>query len=329
MRDTRKIAAIIGENGFVENYLVERLVKKGFVVRLATSSPEHVKNQKIFGAVGQVVSLFYSVDQENTLVRAIEGATVVINLIDAPLGKRITQLEKLNVTTAKTIARICAAAGVEKLLHFSALGADLQSPSPYLVSKKKGEEVVQAVNPSAIIVRSGIPFGPEDQFLNKIAMMATYFPIMPVYHVNTRLQPVYVGDVADAVMKIIDLATVSGTVFELAGPDVYTNRKLVVDLIQWLHRKNDISGLFPGFIRFMAFFLQFMPGSIMTLRLINSMRYDSVAVKGKEVKGLQDLGIVPTSIKMMAPVYLYCYRPACDFKVLEKLQKQAGDQIIS
>lgn len=322
MIKTRKIATIIGSKDCLNNYLVERLVQQGFVVRLAVTLPSYTKNQKIYGHVGQVVPLFCSIDQENTIARAVEGASVVINLTEAFLGAKKATLEKMNVKAAQTIARISAAAGVKKLLHFSALGADLQSSSPYLVSKKKGEEEVLKVYPSAVIIRSGIVFAPEDQFLNKLALMATYFPIMPVYKVNTRLQPVYAGDIVDAVVKIIQSDEISGEIFDLAGPDIYTNRALITKLIKWLHRKNDISGLFSSLIYGMAFILQFMPGALMTTHLMNMMKYDSIA--RKDAKGLYFLGIIPTSMKMMAPVYLYCYRPACDFIELQKLQKQAG-----
>lgn len=319
MSDTRKIATIIGGDGFLSGYLVERLVKKGFVVRLAVDMPAYTKDQKLYGKVGQVIPLYCSIDQENTVARAVEGAHLVINLTEAYLGKSKAKLEKFNVGASKIIARICAAAGVKKLLHFSSLGSNLQSSSPYLISKKQGEEEILKAYPSAIIVRMGVLFGPEDQFLNKIALMATFLPILPIYNVNTKLQPVYVGDVADATIRIVESDSITGDIFELAGPTVYTNRNLVTKIVEILHRNNDITGLFPGFIRCMAFILQFMPGSLMTSHLINMMKYDSVADKNN--KSLQSLGLVPTSIEMIAPCYLYAYRPACDFVELRKLQK--------
>lgn len=317
----RKIATIIGGNGLIENYLVERLVKQGYVIRLAVPFPAHTREQKIFGNVGQVTPLFCSFDQENTIVRSIEGASVVINLAEAFVGKSKGNLEKINVKIAEKIAKIASAAGVKNLLHFSALGADSTSPSSYLVSKKKGEETVLKTYPSSTIVRVGISFGPEDQFLNKLGFLSTFFPIMPVYNVNTRLQPVYAGDIADAVIKIVESEENHGEIYELAGPEILTNRELISKVLKIVHRKNDVSGLCPGFIKLMAYFLEYMPGSLMTARLVNLMKYDSVA--SHKGKNFESLGIVPSSIEMIAPAYLYCYRPACDFEELKKLQKEA------
>lgn len=314
----RKIATIIGGNGFIENYLVERLVKQDYVVRLAVPFPAHTRDQKILGNVGQVVPLYCSFDQENTIVRSIEGASVVINLAEAEAGKSKGKLEKVNIKIAEKIAQIASAAGVQNLLHFSALGVDHNSSSAYLASKKQGEAAVIKIFPSATIVRIGVCFAPEDQFLNKLGLMTTFLPIMPVYNVNTRLQPVYAGDVADAVIKIIDSDKSYGEVYELGGPEILTNRSLVSKIVKITHRNNDISGLFPSLITMMAYILEYMPGSLMTSTLINMMKYDSVS--SNKVKNFETLGMIPSSIEMIAPAYLYCYRPACDFIELKKLQ---------
>ncbi len=316
----RKIATIIGGNNFIENYLVERLVKQDYIVRLATPFPAHTRDQKIFGSVGQVVPLYCSYYQENTFVRAIEGAELVINLAEAEIGKGNAKLEKINVKIVEKIAKLCSAAGVQKIIHFSALGADLHSSSSFLINKKKGEEVLLKVYPSAKIVRIGVCFGPEDQFLNKLGLIASYLPVIPVYQVNTRLQPVYVGDIADAVIKIVNMKSFDHAIYDLAGPEILSNRELIKKIVKIVHRHNDISGLLPSLVKLMALFLQFMPGSLMTTRLLNMMKYDSIA--DKKQKGFSDLGIVPKSIEMIAPSYLYCFRPACDFFELKKLQKE-------
>ncbi|MDI2090460.1 complex I NDUFA9 subunit family protein [Commensalibacter oyaizuii] len=319
MSDIRKVATIIGDNGFVENYIVERLVKAGYVVRVAVPQPALVNNIRPFGNVGQITPLYCSVEQENTIIRAVEGATVVINCAEASFGQNKTKLDRKNVKAAQIIAQLCATAGVETLIHRSALGADMNSSSPYLVSKKQGEEVVLKAFPAATILRPSVVFGPEDQFLNKLSLMAGYFPVFPVYKVNTRLQPVYVGDVADAVMQVIKNQDCRGKVYDLAGPQTFTNRELVNYLLRYLHRNNDASGLSPILIRLMAFGLQFMPGSLMTPELLNMMEYDSV-LDGKQ-NGLTELGIVPISIETMAPVFLYCYRSSEDLTELKALQQ--------
>ncbi|CAI3924981.1 Uncharacterized conserved protein YbjT [Commensalibacter communis] len=318
MSDTRKVATVIGNNKFVEGYIVERLVKAGYVVRVAVPQPALVNVIRPFGNVGQITPLYCSVNKEDTLIRAIEGAEVVINVSELAFGKNKSKLELHNVQAAQTIARISAAAGVKRLIHFSALGAELNSRSAYLVSKKRGEDAVLQAFPSAVVLRTGIVFGPEDQFLNKLALIASYFPIMPAYNANTKLQPVYAGDVADAVMKAVQQVECDGKIYEIAGAEIYTNRELMSWLVGWLRTGNDVSGLSPALIRLMAFTLQFMPGAIMTPALLNMMEYDSVSSQNEN--GLLALGIVPTPIEMIAPIYLYCYRSINDFTELKRLQ---------
>lgn len=320
MSDKRKVATVIGNNNFVEGYVVERLVKAGYIVRVAVPKPSLVNILRPFGNVGHITPLYCSVNKENTVIRAIEGADVVVNLSDLAFSKNKSKLELYNVQAAQNIARLCAAAGVKRFIHFSALGAELNSHSVYLASKKKGEEAVLQVCPSAVILRTSIIFGPEDQFLSKLANIASYFPIMPAYNVNTKLQPVYAGDVADAVVKTVQQPECAGKIYELAGSDVYTNRELMQWLVTWLRRNNDVSGLSSVIIRLMAFTLQFMPGAVMTPALLNMMEYDSVL--SQQENGLLTLGIVPKPLELIAPVYLYCYRSINDYTELKRLQRR-------
>ncbi|EUK18571.1 complex I NDUFA9 subunit family protein [Commensalibacter papalotli (ex Servin-Garciduenas et al. 2014)] len=320
MSDKRKVATVIGNNKFVEGYVVERLVKAGYIVRVAVPKPSLVNTIRPFGNVGHITPLYCSVIEENTVIRAIEGADIVVNLSELAFGKNKSKLELYNVQAAQNIARICAAAGVKKFIHFSALGASSNSRSAYLASKKKSEDVVLQVCPSAVILRTSIIFGPEDEFLNKLGNMASYFPVMPAYKVNTKLQPVYVGDVADAVMKVVQQSESAGKIYELAGPESYTNRELINWLVSWLRTDNNVSGLSLVLIRLMAFTLQFMPGAIMTPALLNMMEYDSVL--SQKENGLLALGIVPKPLELIAPVYLYCYRSINDFTELKRLQRR-------
>lgn len=320
MSDTRKVAAVIGNNKFVEGYVVERLVKAGYIVRVAVPQPALVNTIRPFGNVGHITPLYCSVNKENTVIRAIEGADIVVNLSNLAFGKNKSKLELYNVQAAQNIARICAAAGVKTFIHFSALGAALNSRSAYLASMKRGEDAVMAACPSAVILRTSVIFGPEDQFLNKWANIASYLPILPAYKVNTKIQPVYVGDIADAVIKVVQEPETAGKLYELAGSEVFTNRELMRWLVSWLRRNNDVSGLNTTFIRLMAFILQFMPGAIMTPALLNMIEYDSLLNQNEN--GLLALGIVPKPLELIAPVYLYCYRSINDFTELKCLQRR-------
>ena len=200
---TRSVATVFGGSGFIGRYVVKRLAHKGFVVRVAVRDPEAALFLKTSGAVGQIVPLFASVENEATVHRAVDGAGLVVNLVGILAEGRKGDFQRVHAEGAGRVARLAAAAGVERLVHVSAIGADPGSPSAYGTSKAAGEQAVHAAFPDATILRPSIVFGPEDQFFNRFAALARLSPVMPVISGATRLQPVYVGDVADATMAAL------------------------------------------------------------------------------------------------------------------------------
>lgn len=317
MGEIRKIATVIGMNSFVEDYLIERLAKENYSIRFAVPQPSKIKRQKIFGKVGQITPLFLSPSKERTIVRAIEGAELVINLFEANRSDTYNLMHEKNVNFVKQLAKLCSASGVRKVFHFSVLGASENSKSTYLSSKFEGEQNVIKEFENAFILRPSIIFGPGDSFLNKLCQIISYLPVVPVYNVNTRLQPVYAGDIADAVCQLSKKSKLNTQILNLAGSETYTNRELVTLLIHWLHRSNNISGLTPTFIRLMSYFLQYMPGKLISPELLNMMEYDSCLDNLKN--DLIQLGIVPKSLNLIIPTYLTCYRPDNDLKNMKKL----------
>src|ERR1700757_1391127 len=194
---TRRVATVFGGSGFIGRYVVKRLAQQGYVVRVAVRDPEAALFLKPMGAVGQVVPLFASVMNEGTVHRAIDGADVVVNLVGALAESRNASFQALHTEGPKPIARLPAAAGVVRLVHISAIGADPASPSRYGATKGAAEQAVRAAFPQATILRPSLVFGTEDQFFNRFAAMARLLPFMPVISGQTRMQPVYVGDVAE------------------------------------------------------------------------------------------------------------------------------------
>lgn len=312
MSKIRNVATVFGGTGFVGRYIVSRLLKQGYVVRVSVPSPALTVSLRTMGDVGQMVPLYSSVTKEETVARAVEGAEIVVNASRKQFSHKKPELNRLNVDGAGRVARLCAAAGVKKLIHLSTVGADENSNSLFLQSRKIGENEVRKFFPAATIIRHTIPFGIDDHFLNVLARQIKALSIMLVYKSNVRLQPVYVGDIADAVIRIINLADTNGHSYEIAGPEVYTNHELISWMIKWLHQ-NTIPCAFPaGLMTIMAKILQNLPGSFMNASLLNMMNNDCVLNNG--VNDFDNLGIKPMSIGMLAPEFLFAYRPANDFE---------------
>jgi uncharacterized protein YbjT (DUF2867 family) len=304
---TRSVATVFGGSGFIGRYIVKRLAQKGFVVRVATRDPESSRFLMTAGAVGQVVPLFASVENAATVRRAVEDASVVVNLVGILAETSRGAFDRVHAEGAGLVARTAAAAGTTHLLHMSAIGADPASPGRYGASKAAGEQAVHAGFPSAVIFRPSIVFGPEDAFFNRFAAMARLSPLMPVISGETRMQPVYVGDVADAAMAALGRADAAGALYELGGPRVWTFRELLTYVLQQTGRHRVMVNVPPSLARLQASLLEFMPGQPLTRDQLLMLSRDNVVAP--DVPGLADLGIVPTPVELVVPLYLQRFRP--------------------
>jgi uncharacterized protein YbjT (DUF2867 family) len=304
---TRSVATVFGGSGFIGRYVVKRLAARGYVVRVAVRDPEAALFLKTMGAVGQVVPLYASVANEATVARAVEGAALVVSLAGILAERRRGDFERVQHQGAAHIARHAAAAGVARLVHVSAIGADPASPSGYASSKGKGEQAVRDSYPTATILRPSVVFGPEDAFFNRFAGMAQILPFMPVISGETRFQPVYVGDVADAVMAALARPEAASAVFELGGPRVWSFRELLSYILAETHRRRRLVTIPMGLARVQAAVLEKLPGQMLTRDQLLLLARDNVA--SPELPGLVELGIVPTSVELVVPRYLRRFRP--------------------
>lgn len=304
---TRSVATVFGGSGFIGRYIVKRLAHKGFVVRVAVRDPEAALFLKTAGAVGQIVPLFASVENEATVRRATEGASIVINLVGILAEARAGEFDRVHAEGAGRVARLAAASGVTHLLHMSAIGADPASPSHYGTSKAAGEQAVRAAFPRATIFRPSIVFGPEDRFFNRFAAIARLSPLMPAISGETKLQPVYVGDVADAVMAALGRSDAAGTTYALGGPRVWTFRELLEYVLQQTGRNRRLIDVPMGLARLQARLLEFVPGKPLTRDQLLMLSRDNVA--SGDLPGLTDLGVVPTPVELVVPTYLQRFRP--------------------
>jgi NADH dehydrogenase len=304
---TRRVATVFGGSGFIGRYVVKRLAQLGYIVRVPSRYPEGALFLKPMGAVGQVVPLYASVTIEGTVQRAVEGADVVINLIGVLAESRKASFQAIHTEGSERIARLSAAAGVERLVQISAIGADPGSTSRYGSTKGKAEQAVLAAFPGAIILRPSLVFGMEDKFFNRFAEIARLAPFMPVISGGTKMQPVFVSDVADAVMAALGSLTAPGKIFELGGPRVWTFREILAFILKTTHRDRKMIDIPMWVARIQAFFLQYVPGKPLTPDQLLMLSKDNVVAPG--ALGLADLGIVATPVELVVPGYLSRYQP--------------------
>ena len=301
MLSERKIATVFGGSGFLGRHVVRRLAEDGYIIRIAVRDTEGAKFLRPMGGVGQIVPLYAPVELEADVSRAVAGAELVVNLTGILTESRKGDFNRIHAEGAGRVARLAAAAGVAKLIHVSAIGADAASPSAYGRSKAAGEEAVRAAFPSATILRPSILFGAEDDFFNRFAAMAVTLPVIPIVHGATKLQPVYVDDVAAAVMAARG-PKAAGEIFELGGAAQNTFRELVALTLTYTGRHRTILDLPVGVARLLAC----LPGVALTNDQISMLARDNVVAPGAQ--GLAALGIMPTLMEMVLPLYLARYR---------------------
>jgi len=303
---TRRVATVFGGSGFIGRYVVKRLAAAGYVVRVAVRDPEAAMFLRPMGAVGQIVPLYAPLGQEALVARAAEGADVVVNLTGILAEGKKGDFYRVHAEGAGRIARLAASSTATHLIHVSAIGADTKSASDYARSKGLGEEAVRSAFPRAVVLRPSIVFGPEDQFFNRFAGMTRVSPVLPVVSAATKFQPVYVGDVADAVLAGVAREDAAGCLFELGGPDVRSFRQLLEYMLRCIGKSRDILDLPIPLARLQAVFLERLPGKLLTGDQIKLLRRDNVVAEG--ALDLASLGLVPTPMDLIVPGYLARFR---------------------
>jgi NADH dehydrogenase len=304
MRD--EIVTVFGGAGFIGRHLVRRLAARGATVRVATRSPNTAGHLLPMGEVGQIV-LARFVEDETTIRGLVEGASAVVNLLGILFERRRGDFERVHAASPERIASAARAAGVRRFVHVSAIGADPASPSLYARSKAAGERAVRAAFPEAVILRPSVVFGPEDGFFNRFAAMARISPVLPlVGGGGTRFQPVYVGDVADAIVAALARPDAAGRTFELGGPKVYSFEELLRYVLEVTGRRRLLLPLPWWLARLQARIFEFLPTPPLTRDQVSLLERDNVVSPG--APGLAELGIAPTPLETVVPSYLQVYR---------------------
>lgn len=300
-----KLITVFGGSGFIGRSVVKRLAEAGANVRVVCRDPALAGDLRPLGDVGQIVLERLSNHDDETLSALCEGSTAVVNLIGILYESRADDFERIHAELAGTIAEAGAKVGASHCVQMSAIGADTQSESAYARSKAGGEANVLEAFPSAVILRPSIVFGPGDGFFARFGDMAARAPFLPLIDGGkTRFQPVYVGDVADAVLAGLDGTAESG-VYELGGPKVYTFKQLLQYLLEVLDRKNFLLPLTSKMLQFPAKLAEMLPVPPITRDQLTLLKYDNVVDAG--ARGLSDLGIEAAPLETIVPFYVRAY----------------------
>lgn len=303
----QKTATVFGGTGFIGRYVVRELARLGYVVKVATRIPESAYFLRPYGTVGQIVPFLTNLRDSASIDMAISGSEIVVNCVGILYQTRRNKFQHVHAEMPSMIAASCAKFGVSRFVHISALGVD-KSSSVYGHTKLDGEKKILEHFPAATILRPGIVFGPEDQFFNMFAGLAQKFPLLPLIGGGkTKFQPVYVGDVAAAVIAAISRNDTFGGVYELGGPEVLTFREIYQHIFAWTGRTRILASIPFPLAKLKAAFIQyFPPRPMLTPDQVESLKTDSIV--SPYALGLADLGIAATGMELIVPVYLERFR---------------------
>jgi NADH dehydrogenase len=305
--DHPKLVTIFGGSGFVGTQLVQLLARAGYRVRVAVRRPDLAGHVRPLGSVGQVVPIQANVRNKDSVLAAAKGADVVINLSAIGIEKGKQSFEAVNVLGARNVAEAAKAAGAGTLIHMSILGADAASPSAFARSRAAGEAEVHRVFPSAIVFRPSIIFGVGDDFFNTLGALSRVLPVMPLFEGGTKFQPVYVGDVAEAIAAAVEGNGKAGATYELGGPEILTHRALVERVLRDTNRNNPILPVPAGIGRLLALPMGLMPKPLLTGDRITLLGIDNIVSDAavKEKRTLSAFGILPRPLDAVLPSYLW------------------------
>jgi uncharacterized protein YbjT (DUF2867 family) len=309
------LVAVFGGSGFLGRHVVRALANRGYRIRVAVRRPELTGYLQPLGRVGQIQAVQANVRVGPSVEAAVRDCDAVINLVGILFERGRQRFDTVQAQGADNVARATAAARA-RIVHISAIGADENSPSDYAQSKADGELRVLAADPQAIIMRPSIVFGPEDQFFNRFAALARFFPALPLPGGGqTRFQPVFAGDVAEAIALAIDGKAKAGTTYELGGPDIKTFKELMEFMLATVERRRLLLPVPFALMKLQAMVLQFLPNPPLTPDQVELFKSDNIVSAAAHEQGrtLEALGIVPNSAAAVVPDYLWRFRKTGQF----------------
>jgi NADH dehydrogenase len=312
-----RLVTVFGGTGFLGRHTVRALAKAGWRIKVAARRPARGFFLRPLGTVGQIDFVKCDISDADSVTSALAGSDAVVNLCGI-LFQQGQTFEDVQADGPANVGAAAARAGVKALVHVSAIGADSESASEYAVTKAEGETRLREAFPGATILRPSIIFGPEDGFFNRFAEMARFLPALPLIGGGkTLFQPVFVGDVAAAIVVALNCDAAQGRTYELGGPTVYSFRQLMQVVLAETGRNRVLLPVPFAIAAIKAFFLQFLPNPPLTPDQVKLLRHDNVVAP--KAPGLADLGIVPTTVEAEVPAYLWRYRPKGQYADLAKV----------
>jgi uncharacterized protein YbjT (DUF2867 family) len=315
--NTDTLVTVFGGSGFLGRNVVRALAKRDYRIRVAVRRPELAGHLQPLGKVGQIHAVQANLRYPASVQAAMRDSHVAINLCGILAESGAQTFDAVQGIGAGNVAKAAGAVGA-RVVHISAIGADANSPSRYARAKAAGEQAVLAATSDATILRPSVVFGPEDQFTNRFASLARMSPALPLIGGGvTRMQPVYVGDVANAVADAVDGKTKPGATYELGGPEVLDMREIMEIILATIDRKRMLVSLPFGLAKFKALFLQFAPGALkLTPDQVKLLQSDNVVSDAAKAAGLtlEGMGIAPDSMEAIVPQYLWRFRAAGQFQ---------------
>lgn len=315
-----RVVTVFGGSGFVGRYVVQRLARRGDRIKVAVRRPGDAMFLKPLGSVGQIQIVQANVRNPGSVEGAVEGSHAVVNLVGILAASGKQTFMALQAEGALTIAKAARDLGAKQMIQMSAIGADPDGESQYAYTKALGEQWVLESFPDATVLRPSLVFGSEDRFFNRFASLAKMSPVMPLIAGSSRFQPVYVGDVADAAVAVLEAGKkAQGKIFELGGPKTYTFKELLQLTMDEAMVKRPFLPIPMPIARLQAFFAQMLPDPPLTPDQLKLLAKDNVVAEG--ANGFKTLGITPTPVEAIVPTYLKRYRPKGQFS---KKQESEG-----
>lgn len=311
-----RLITIIGGSGFLGRHIVRALARRGYRVRVACRRPDLAGHLQPLGNTGQIMTVQANVRYPASLAAACEGAYAVINLTGVLYSAGAQSFDAVHSFGAEASAKAARAAKARLFIQMSAIGADANSSAAYARSKAEGEARARAAFPGAIVLRPSIVFGPEDSFFNRFAAMARVAPFLPLIGGGeTKFAPVFAGDVAEAVVRLVDKGEADGQTYELGGPEVLSFRQLLQFTLDTIGRNRLLLSLPWGVAKLQAALMGLLPRPPLTMDQVELLKSDNVvsAEARRENRTLEGLGITPQGIEAIVPAYLYRYRKAGQF----------------
>lgn len=325
---SNELIVVFGGSGFIGRHVVKQLARKGYRVRVPMRRPHLGQDLRVLGDVGQIHLMQANVRFPESVAAALEGADGVVNLVGVLHEQGRQDFDAMHVRAAETIAQAAKAAGITKLVQVSAIGADARAKAKYARTKAAGEQAVRETVPSTVVLRPSIVFGPEDDFFNRFADMAKFSPLLPLIGAGkTKFQPVYVQDVADAVVAALSRPDAQGRTYELGGPKVYTFRALLDFVQETINRKRGYLWL-PIFVARPVGILASVASKVVPIAppitgdQVEMLKSDNVVgVSGEKGVGtIADLGVAPLeTIESIVPSYLWRFRPYGQFQTKQSV----------